>query len=48
LNENVLDEPETTITTVMVFVFAAVAGMFSLMADQVIRRFVTFVPGTVN
>ena len=36
---------ETTITTVMVFVFAAVAGVFFLMADQVIRMTVTLVLG---
>ena len=36
---------ETTITTVMVFVFAAAAGVFFLMADQVIRMTVTFVLG---
>jgi len=36
---------ETTITTVMVFVFAAAAGVFFLMADQVIRMTVTLVLG---
>jgi preprotein translocase subunit SecE len=36
---------ETTITTVMVFVFAAIAGVFFLMADQVIRMAVTLVLG---
>ena len=36
---------ETTITTVMVFVFAAAAGVFFLMADQVIRMAVTLVLG---
>jgi preprotein translocase subunit SecE len=43
-----MDERETTITTVMVFVFAAAAGVFFLTADQVIRQVVIFVPGTVN
>ena len=32
-------------TTVMVFVFAAAAGVFFLLADQVIRMTVTFVLG---
>jgi preprotein translocase subunit SecE len=32
---------ETTITTIMVFVFAAAAGVFFLLADQVIRLTVT-------
>ena len=36
---------ETTITTVMVFVFAAAAGVFFLLADQVIRMTVTFLLG---
>jgi preprotein translocase subunit SecE len=36
---------ETTITTIMVFVFAAAAGLFFLMADQVIRMIVTAVLG---
>jgi preprotein translocase subunit SecE len=36
---------ETTITTVMVFAFAFVAGLFFLVADQVIRMTVTFVLG---
>jgi preprotein translocase subunit SecE len=36
---------ETTITTVMVLVFATLAGLFFLMADQVIRTTVTFVLG---
>jgi preprotein translocase subunit SecE len=36
---------ETLITTGMVFVFAALAGVFFLMADQVIRMAVTFVLG---
>ena len=32
---------ETTITTIMVFVFATAAGLFFLLADQVIRLTVT-------
>jgi preprotein translocase subunit SecE len=36
---------ETTITTIMVFVFAAAAGVFFLMSDQVIRMLVTLVLG---
>ena len=36
---------ETTITTVMVFVFAAAAGLFFLMSDQIIRMLVTLVLG---
>ena len=36
---------ETTITTIMVFVFAAAAGVFFLMADQIIRMLVTLVLG---
>jgi preprotein translocase subunit SecE len=36
---------ETTITTIMVFVFATIAGLFFLMADQVIRMTVTFLLG---
>ena len=36
---------ETTITTIMVFVFATLAGLFFLMADQVIRMAVTLVLG---
>ena len=39
---------ETTITTVMVFVFSVVAAVFFLMADQAIRQIVVFVPGIVN
>jgi preprotein translocase subunit SecE len=35
-----MDEPEATITTVMVFVLAAAAGVFFLMADQAIRQIV--------
>ena len=36
---------ETAITTVMVFVMAAVASIFFLVSDQVIRLAVTFVLG---
>jgi preprotein translocase subunit SecE len=36
---------ETAITTIMVFVMAALAGVFFLIADQVIRVVVTFVLG---
>ena len=36
---------ETVITTVMVFVMVAVAAMFFLVADQIIRIVVTFVLG---
>ena len=36
---------ETAITTAMVFVMAAVASIFFLVADQVMRMFVTFVLG---
>src|SRR2546421_10134572 len=36
---------ETGITTAMVFVFAAVAAVFFLLAGQVIRMFVTLVLG---
>jgi preprotein translocase subunit SecE len=32
---------ETTITTIMVFIFATAAGLFFLVADQVIRFVVT-------
>ena len=39
---------ETTITTVLVFVFATFAGLFFLMADQVIRTTVTLVLGIGN
>jgi len=39
---------ETTITTVLVFVFATFAGLFFLMADQVIRMTVTLVLGIGN
>ncbi len=36
---------ETAITTAMVFVFAALAAVFFLLADQIIRIIVTFVLG---
>jgi preprotein translocase subunit SecE len=39
---------ETTITTIMVFVFATAAGLFFLLADQVIRMTVTFLLGIGN
>jgi len=36
---------ETAITTAMVFVMAAIAGVFFLIADQIIRLVVTAVLG---
>jgi preprotein translocase subunit SecE len=36
---------ETAITTAMVFVMVAIASVFFLIADQIIRLFVTFVLG---
>lgn len=36
---------ETGITTVMVFIMVVVAALFFLLADQVIRFFITFVLG---
>jgi preprotein translocase subunit SecE len=36
---------ETTITTAMVFVMVAVASLFFLAADQVMRLVVTFILG---
>lgn len=36
---------ETFITTIMVFVMSALAGVFFLLADQIIRVVVTFVLG---
>jgi preprotein translocase subunit SecE len=36
---------ETTITTAMVFVMVAVASVFFLVADQIMRTIVTFVLG---
>jgi preprotein translocase subunit SecE len=39
---------ETMITTAMVFVMVAVASIFFLVADQVIRMAVTFVLGMAS
>ncbi len=39
---------ETAITTAMVFVMVAVASVFFLVADQIIRILVTFVLGVAN
>jgi preprotein translocase subunit SecE len=36
---------ETLITTAMVFVMVTVAALFFLLADQIIRLFITFVLG---
>ena len=36
---------ETAVTTAMVFVMVAAASIFFLVADQVMRMFVTFVLG---
>jgi preprotein translocase subunit SecE len=36
---------ETTITTIMVFVMAALAGVYFWLADQIIFNVVTFVLG---
>jgi preprotein translocase subunit SecE len=36
---------ETLITTAMVFVMVAIAAVFFLLADQVMRMFVTFILG---
>ncbi len=36
---------ETVITTIMVFVMSAIAAVFFLVADQIIRYVVTFVLG---
>ncbi|MGC1464622.1 MAG: preprotein translocase subunit SecE [Pseudolabrys sp.] len=36
---------ETAVTTVMVFIMVAIASVFFLLADQVIRVAVTFVLG---
>jgi preprotein translocase subunit SecE len=36
---------ETAITTVMVFVMVAIASVFFLLADQIIRVLVTYVLG---
>jgi preprotein translocase subunit SecE len=34
---------ETTITTIMVFVMVAVSSVLFLVADQIIRMFITFI-----
>ena len=39
---------ETAITTVMVFIMVAVASVFFLIADQIIRMVVTFVLGVAS
>ena len=39
---------ETAITTAMVFVMVAIASVFFLAADQVIRLFVTFILGVAS
>jgi preprotein translocase subunit SecE len=39
---------ETVITTIMVFIMVAIASVFFLIADQVIRLFVTFVIGIAS
>jgi preprotein translocase subunit SecE len=36
---------ETFITTIMVFVMSAIAGVFFLLSDQIIRMLVTLVLG---
>ena len=36
---------ETTITTIMVFVMVAVTSVLFLVADQIIRMFITFILG---
>jgi preprotein translocase subunit SecE len=36
---------ETTVTTIMVFVMVAIASVFFLLADQVMRMAVSFVLG---
>jgi preprotein translocase subunit SecE len=43
-----MDMHETAITTVMVFVFAAAAGLFFLLADQAIRQGAAFLLGIVS
>ena len=43
-----MDMHETTITTVMAFVFAAAAGLFFLLADQAIRHGAVFLLGIVS
>jgi preprotein translocase subunit SecE len=37
---------ETAVTTVMVFVMVAIASVFFLIADQIMRVVVTFILGT--
>jgi preprotein translocase subunit SecE len=39
---------ETAITTIMVFIMVLVACVFFLIADQIIRYFVTFVLGVAG
>ena len=39
---------ETMITTVMVFVMVAVASVLFLVADQIIRIFITFILGVAS
>ena len=39
---------ETTITTIMVFVMVAVSSVLFLVADQIIRMFITFVLGVAG
>jgi preprotein translocase subunit SecE len=39
---------ETLITTIMVFVMVAVASVFFLIADQIIRMVITFVLGVAG
>jgi preprotein translocase subunit SecE len=39
---------ETLITTAMVFVMAALAAVFFLVADQIIRIFITFILGVAT
>jgi preprotein translocase subunit SecE len=36
---------ETTVTTIMVFIMSAIASLFFLVADQIIRFLVTLVLG---
>ena len=43
-----MDVHEITVTTVMVFVFAAGAGIFFLLADHVIRQVVIFLLDIVS
>jgi preprotein translocase subunit SecE len=39
---------ETVITTIMVFIMVAISSVFFLIADQIIRLFVTFVIGIAS